>query len=153
MDFLEHSSPSPISAPADLRAGQSALPAHLRGSLVDRGAVASDGKSSDGVAVTTNIPRDWLLARTGIHLLDRKPLGVGVVFLPSDDGVQKIELEAALAGQEIETLHWRPVPIRPEVLGEIADSMRPAIWHLLCTSDDPAGFDRRLFLARKQFER
>ena len=48
---------------------------------------------------------------------------------------------------------WRPVPVRPEVLGEIANSTRPAMWHLLITTDEPAGFNRRLFLARKQFER
>src|SRR5271157_1320332 len=34
------------------------------GRLEHRGAVAADGKSSDGVGVTTAIPRDWLLART-----------------------------------------------------------------------------------------
>ena len=36
----------------------------------------------------------------------------------------------------MEALQWRPVPIRPEVLGEIAASSRPAIWHLLVTCDD-----------------
>ncbi len=39
------------------------------------------------------------------------------------------------------------------MLGEIANSSRPEIWHLLITSDDTEFFDRRLFLARKQFER
>jgi len=53
----------------------------------------------------------------------------------------------------MEALLWRPVPVRPEVLGEIANSTRPAIWHLMITSDEQAGFNRRLFLARKQFER
>ncbi|HTB95544.1 MAG TPA: glutamate synthase large subunit [Terracidiphilus sp.] len=130
---------------------QKALTALAR--LAHRGAVAADGKSSDGVGVTTTVPRDWLLAQTGITLLECKPLGVAVVFLPADAATQKIELEAALAAQEIEALHWRPVPVRPEVLGESADAMRPDIWQLLCTSDDPVAFDRRLFLARKQFER
>src|ERR1700744_1182747 len=48
--------------------------------LEHRGAVAADGKSSDGVGVTVVIPRAWLLAKTGIVLPDWKPLGVGVVF-------------------------------------------------------------------------
>ena len=130
---------------------QHALTALAR--LAHRGAVASDGKSSDGVGVTTVIPREWLLAQVGIQISGRKPLGVAVVFLPADDAAQKAELESALAAQEIESLYWRPVPVRPEVLGEIANAMRPAIWHLLCTSDDPEAFNRRLFLARKQFER
>src|ERR1700750_2026711 len=33
--------------------------------LAHRGAVAADGKSSDGVGVTTAIPRAWLLRETG----------------------------------------------------------------------------------------
>jgi glutamate synthase (NADPH/NADH) large chain len=121
--------------------------------LEHRGAVAADGKSSDGVGVTTAIPRTWLLAQTGLTLDAEKPLGVGVVFLPADDATQRTEIGSALAAQNLEVLVWRPVPVRPEVLGEIANSSRPAIWHVLVTSNDHAGFDRRLYLARKQFER
>ena len=81
------------------------------------------------------------------------PSVVAVLFLPTDDSAQRAEIEAALFEQDMEVLTWRPVPIRPEVLGEIAASSRPEIWHLLVTSDDTEFFDRRLFLARKQFER
>jgi glutamate synthase domain-containing protein 2/glutamate synthase domain-containing protein 1/glutamate synthase domain-containing protein 3 len=121
--------------------------------LEHRGAVAADGKSSDGVGVTVVIPRAWFLAQTGLILPEWKPLGVGVIFLPADDAAPRAEIEAALAAQGLETLMWRPVPVRPEVLGEIANSTRPAIWHVLVTGDDPPAFNRKLFLARKQFER
>ena len=122
--------------------------------LEHRGAVAADGKSSDGVGVTTVIPREWLLAACGLKLDAAKPLGVGVVFLPvGDDAASRAEIEAALAAQDMDVLLWREVPVNPGALGEIANSMRPAIWHLLCTSNATADFDRRLFLARKQFER
>jgi glutamate synthase domain-containing protein 2/glutamate synthase domain-containing protein 1/glutamate synthase domain-containing protein 3 len=130
---------------------QHALTALAR--LEHRGAVAADGKSSDGVGVTVVIPRAWFLAQTGLILPDWKPLGVGVVFLSADDAASRAEIESSLTVQGMEALLWRPVPVRPEALGEIANSMRPAIWHLLVTSDEPAAFDRRLFLARKQFER
>jgi len=130
---------------------QHALTALAR--LEHRGAVAADGKSSDGVGVAVAIPRAWFLKQTGIILPDWKPLGVGVVFLPTDDTAQRAEIESALAAQGLEPLMWRPVPVRPEVLGEIANSTRPAIWHLLIATDAPLGFNRRLFLARKQFER
>src|ERR1700749_586561 len=43
--------------------------------LEHRGAVAADGKSSDGVGVTVVIPRSWFLKETGIVLPDWKPLG------------------------------------------------------------------------------
>jgi glutamate synthase (NADPH/NADH) large chain len=121
--------------------------------LEHRGAVAADGKSSDGVGVTTVIPRAWMLAQAGLRLPDEKPLGVAVLFLPTDDGSQRVEIEAALAAQNTEILAWRAVPVRPEVLGETAERTRPAIWHVLMTSNDARKFDRRLFLARKQFER
>jgi len=130
---------------------QHALTALAR--LEHRGAVAADGKSSDGVGVTTTIPRNWLLQQCGLWLDESSPLGVAVVFLPKDDTEQRTEIESALFEQDIEVLSWRPVPIRAEVLGEIAESSRPEIWHLLVTTDDSEFFNRRLFLARKQFER
>ena len=121
--------------------------------LEHRGAVAADGKSSDGVGVTVAIPRQWMLRKVGLFLEDGEPLGVGVFFLPEEDAAQRAEIEAALAAQNIEVMQWRSVPVHPEVLGPIADAMRPAIWHVLCTSTEATDFDRRLFLARKQFER
>jgi glutamate synthase domain-containing protein 2/glutamate synthase domain-containing protein 1/glutamate synthase domain-containing protein 3 len=121
--------------------------------LEHRGAVAADGKSSDGVGVTVVVPRAWLLAQTGLILAAHKPLGVGVIFFPEEDAAQRAEIESALEAQNVEVLMWRAVPVRPEVLGEIAATSRPSIWHVLVTSDDSIAFDRRLFLARKQFER
>jgi glutamate synthase (NADPH/NADH) large chain len=121
--------------------------------LEHRGAVAADGKSSDGVGVTTAIPRAWLLSQAGLTLDDGDPLGVAVIFLPEDDFAQRAEIERALAAQNLDDLLWRPVPIRHQILGEIAASSRPCIWHLLIGSSDPEAFDRRLYLARKQFER
>jgi glutamate synthase (NADPH/NADH) large chain len=120
--------------------------------LEHRGAVAADGKSSDGVGVTTAVPRAWLLAQAGVDLSSSSPFGVAVVFLPEEDKEQRERIESALASQECKILVWRAVPVRPEVLGEIANAARPVIWHILITSESATDFDRRLFLARKQFE-
>src|SRR5215469_2545693 len=97
--------------------------------LAHRGAVAADGKSSDGVGVTTAIPRAMLLRETGLALGADDPLGVAVVFLTADDAASSAELEAAIAAQELHVLTWRAVPVRPGALGEIANSSRPGIWH------------------------
>src|SRR3569833_995839 len=140
-----------LSAQPSHRILQHALTALAR--LEHRGAVAADGKSSDGVGVTTTIPREWLLHQSGLSLDESSPLALAVVFLPKDDTNQRTEIESALFEQDIEVLSWRPVPIRPDVLGEIAESSRPEIRHLLLTTDDSEFFNRRLFLARKQFER
>src|ERR1700744_5748142 len=92
--------------------------------LEHRGAVAADGKSSDGVGITTTVPREWLLKQVGLTLVEHKPLGVAVLFLPQDDTAQRAEMAAALAAQNLYALFWRNVPVRPEVLGEIANSSR-----------------------------
>ena len=63
------------------------------------------------------------------------------------------KLKRRLFEQDMEVLEWRPVPIGREILGEIAASSRPEIWQLLILLRIREFFDRRLFLARKQFER
>src|ERR1700757_3689592 len=78
--------------------------------LEHRGAVAADGKSSDGVGVTTVVPRSWFLAQAGIDLPSSSPFGVAVAFLPEDDTEQRQRIESALASQECTILAWRTVP-------------------------------------------
>jgi glutamate synthase domain-containing protein 2/glutamate synthase domain-containing protein 1/glutamate synthase domain-containing protein 3 len=120
--------------------------------LEHRGAVAADGKSSDGIGITTAIPRDFLLASAGVVLDPSQPLAVGVMFFPSDTAESHTELEQALAAQNLTALAWRDVPTRPEILGEIALSTLPVIRHVLITGEHDH-LSHRLFLARKQFER
>ncbi|HEV2462972.1 MAG TPA: glutamate synthase large subunit [Acidobacteriaceae bacterium] len=125
--------------------------------LEHRGAVAADGKSSDGIGITTAIPRDFLLAETGVTLDAAKALAVGVVFY-SRDCESRPELEQALEAQNLTVLAWREVPTRPEILGELALSTMPVIRQVLITADDltmqdTAKLNRRLFVARKQYER
>ena len=121
--------------------------------LAHRGAIAADGKSSDGVGIMTAIPREFLLASAGLSLAPDKRLGVGVVFFPGDSAPGQKALEQALAAQNLDVLAWRVVPTREDILGEIALSSIPVIRQVLVTSTDSELFDRRLYLARKQFER
>jgi glutamate synthase domain-containing protein 2/glutamate synthase domain-containing protein 1/glutamate synthase domain-containing protein 3 len=126
--------------------------------LEHRGAIAADGKSSDGIGITTEIPREFLLAQTGVALEEDKPLAAGVVFFPQRSTESHAQVEQALATQGLTILAWRDVPTRSEILGEIALSTMPAIRHVLITAHDlsrkeTTKLNRRLFLARKQFER
>ncbi|MGC2401746.1 MAG: glutamate synthase-related protein [Acidobacteriaceae bacterium] len=121
--------------------------------LAHRGAIAADGKSSDGVGIMTGIPREFLLASTGVSLDSSQPLGVGVIFFPDASSAGQLALEQALAAQNLSVLNWRVVPTREEVLGEIALSSIPVIRQVLVTANDGERFERRLYLARKQFER
>ncbi len=124
--------------------------------LEHRGAVAADGKSSDGVGIMTAVPRAFLLKAAGLELKANQSLGVGMLFLPAEETRAETALEQCLAAQGMKVLTWRDVPIKIDVLGEIALSTMPRIRQVLILdiSDKTAGtMERRLYLARKQFER
>ncbi len=130
--------------------------------LAHRGAIAADGKSSDGVGIMTAVPRALLLKETGLTLSDDQLLGVGVLYLPRVEGDATVAAHAeeifskCLAAQQLTLLGWREVPVKPEVLGEIALSTMPVLRHALVTVEagtSSDAFERRLYLARKQFER
>jgi glutamate synthase domain-containing protein 1 len=108
--------------------------------LAHRGAVAADGKSSDGIGIHTAIPRELLLASTGFSLDPSQPLAVGMVFLAAETSAASIaehELEQAIAAQGFSILGWREVPTQPEILGEIARSTLPVIRQVLLTDAAP----------------
>ena len=115
--------------------------------LAHRGAIAADGKSSDGVGIMTAIPRKFLLASAGVSLDPARPLAVGVVFFPDESSAGRQALERALAAQNLEVLTWRVVPTREDILGEIALASIPVIRQVLVTAADPEQFERRLYLA------
>jgi glutamate synthase (ferredoxin) len=124
--------------------------------LSHRGAVAADGKSSDGVGIMTAVPKALLLDAMGLHLEANQALGVGMLFLPAEEMRAEAALEQCLAAQGMKVLTWRDVPVNVGVLGEIALSTMPKIRQVLVmdVSDKTAGtMERRLYLARKQFER
>src|SRR5215469_7724375 len=131
------------------------------GRLAHRGAIAADGKSSDGVGIQTSVPRDYLLSQTKFFLRPGQPLAVGMLFFPHDEDQAQRDAQrfkACIYAQGFEWLGWRDVPIAREVLGEIAASSLPVIRQaLITTADDFNGdtnrLERRLFLARKAFER
>jgi glutamate synthase (ferredoxin) len=138
---------------ADHRILQDALTALSR--LEHRGAVAADGASSDGIGLMAGVPRKLLLAATGVELADGEPLGVGMLFLPKEETRAEKAMESCLVSQDLRVLAWRDVPTKPEILGEIALSTMPVIRQVLVAdaAGDAATMERRLYLARKQFER
>ena len=123
--------------------------------LAHRGAVAADGKSSDGVGLMTAVPAEYLLKACGQTLEAGQVLGVGMVFLAAGDvGVEAV-VERCLVSQDLKVVCWRDVPTEPGVLGEIALSTMPVIRQVLVVNAagaDAGTMERRLYLARKQFE-
>ena len=131
------------------------------GRLAHRGAIAADGKSSDGVGIQTAVPRQYLLTQSKLFLRLGQPLAVGMLFFPQDEDQAQLDAQrfkACVYAQGFEWLGWRDVPVAREVLGEIAAASLPVIRQaLITTADDFTGntndLERRLFLARKAFER
>ena len=131
------------------------------GRLAHRGAIAADGKSSDGVGVQTAVPRNFLLSQAGITLSPSQPLAVGMLFLPQNEEAAQRDaarFKACLSAHGFEWLGWRDVPIGREVLGELALASLPVIRQALVTTSEDAPADaheieRRLYFARKAFER
>jgi glutamate synthase (NADPH/NADH) large chain len=128
--------------------------------LAHRGAVAADRKSSDGVGVLTAVPRNFLFSQTAITLPPERPLAVGMLFLPLEGVTSRdaLRFEECIAAQGLQWLAWREVPIRRDVLGELALESLPVIRQALITVPDSvqwteAEVEHRLYLARKAFER
>ncbi len=131
------------------------------GRLAHRGAIAADGKSSDGVGIQTAVPRNFLLTQSKMFLRPEQPLAVGMLFFPQDEDQAQRDAQrfkACIYAQGFEWLGWRDVPVAREVLGEIALACMPVIRMALMTTaddftDDPNELESRLFQARKAFER
>ena len=139
---------------ADHRILQDALTALAR--LEHRGAVAVDGASSDGIGLMAQVPRHLLLSEFGLTLGEEELLGVGMLFLPQDETRAESVITECLRSQELKVLAWRDVPTRTEILGEIALGTMPQIKQVLvidAATHDVEPMEKRLYLARKQFER
>jgi glutamate synthase (ferredoxin) len=133
---------------------QKALTALSR--LAHRGATAADGKSSDGVGVMTAIPRELLVKATNLSIGEKQLLGVGMLLVPVEETRAEALLERCLLSHDFRVLCWRDVPVCTEWLGEMALGTMPKIRQVLVVDSgagEPDTMERRLYLARKQFER
>ncbi|MCU1224480.1 MAG: Glutamate synthase (ferredoxin) [Edaphobacter sp.] len=125
------------------------------GRLAHRGATAADGKSSDGVGVLAGVPRALLIRAANLAIDEKQILGVGMVLIPTEETRAEGLLERCLLSHDFKVLCWRDVPVRTEYLGEMALATMPKIRQILVvdSSDEQETMERRLYLARKQFER
>ncbi len=127
-----------------------------------RGATADDGLTGDGAGVLTALPRRLFrrfLETRGIRPPEPTRLAAAMIFLPPEpqaQGEAQRILQATFADAGFHLLAWRPVPIRPEVLGPRARATCPFIVQALLAEerhDTPEGIDRRLYRARRRAER
>ncbi|WP_335904204.1 glutamate synthase large subunit [Shewanella algae] len=124
-----------------------------------RGGIAADGRTGDGCGLLMQMPTGFfeaIAAEQGWHL--SRKFAVGMLFLNQDETLAaeaRILLERELEKETLSIAGWRPVPVNPEVLGEIGKSSLPQIWQVLINA--PIGWrekdlERRLYMARRRLE-
>jgi glutamate synthase domain-containing protein 2/glutamate synthase domain-containing protein 1/glutamate synthase domain-containing protein 3 len=124
--------------------------------LDHRGARAADG-TGDGAGLLTQIPARLIARELAGHGFDLPAdrLGIVMCFLsPTEAAASRSVVTQALEAEGLRLLLWRSVPIDPSVLGDHAAQVLPLIEQAIVTSDEePAEFERLLYLARKRIER
>ena len=132
-----------------------------------RGAETRD-KTGDGAGIMIQIPHEFILLQ-GIPVPEKGKYGTGLVFLPKDEKEQQDILSVMIEEIEregLQLMHLRTVPTSPDVLGEAARRVEPAIRQMFvahpqpltrggefgCLQDDDTAFRRKLYIIRKRIE-
>src|SRR4051812_30242008 len=130
--------------------------------LDHRGASGSDSQTGDGAGITVQQPDRFLRSacRSALELELPPPGGyaTGLVFLPRDPGrrLRCEELCVRICAEEgHRALGWRDVAVRPEEIGQVAQTTAPVIRMLLVErrSGDEEAFERSLYVIRRRVER
>ncbi|XAR68422.1 Glutamate synthase (ferredoxin) [Bertholletia excelsa] len=132
------------------------------GCMEHRGGCSADNDSGDGAGLMTSIPWDlfnnWA-EKQGIASFDKLHTGVGMVFLPKDDGLMK-EAKSAIINvfyqEGLEVLGWRPVPVDASVVGYYARETMPNIQQVfvrVVKEENIDDIERELYICRKLIER
>jgi glutamate synthase (ferredoxin) len=122
--------------------------------LSHRGAVAADARSGDGAGLLTPIPKGMFAERAPWPGGEIERLGVAMAFLPpapAEAAAARAIVERALAGEALELVAWRPVPVEPAALGARARAVAPRIEQAVFRAPE-AGEDaeRRCFRAGRR---
>ncbi len=130
--------------------------------LEHRAGKDADGKTGDGVGILLQISHKFFkkaAAEIGIDLPAERDYGVGMFFFPQKElhrnqATKMFEIIAKKEGLEV--LGWRKVPSDTTVIGQRALDCMPDIRQCFIKRPRDAkkglDFDRRLYVARREFE-
>ncbi len=124
--------------------------------LEHRGAVSSDGKTGDGAGILIEIPHEFFIQNCDFNIPDPTKYAVGMVFLPQKENQKTYCIgvfESEIKKQGLNILGWRNVPIKKDVVGNIASQTEPKIMQVFVGTEDASIgeklFNIKLFCARK----
>ena len=119
---------------------------------------AEVGRDGDGAGIMLQIPHEFILLQ-GIPVPEKGKYGTGLVFLPKDVKAQQEILSVMIEETEregLQLMHLRTVPTCPDVLGEAARKVEPAIRQVFITGvskEKAEALPRMLYIIRKKIER
>ncbi|MBX3112286.1 MAG: glutamate synthase large subunit [Fimbriimonadaceae bacterium] len=126
--------------------------------LEHRGASGCDPETGDGAGLLIQVPHELFAVSCGFSLPGPGAYGVGMVFLPQDDGQRGRceELVVQTAGEEgLSLLGWRDVPVDETCCGRVARETMPVVRQVFLASEQGLSGDdleRRLYVARRRME-
>ena len=130
--------------------------------LEHRAGKDAEGKTGDGVGILVQIPYDFFINETerlGCDIGRKGDFGVGMFFFPQSEmkrrqAMKLFELIVNKNGMEL--ICWRKVPVSSEILGQKALESMPYIMQAFVKRPEECqrglDFDRKLFIARREFE-
>ena len=127
--------------------------------LEHRAGKDAEGKTGDGVGILLQISHSYF-AKLGMDLGGEGDYGIGMFFFPQGEkefACAKKTFEEVLDSEGLELICWRDVPVNKDILGSKARDSMPNICQAFIKrpEDVAAGidFDRKLYFARKVFEK
>ena len=124
--------------------------------LEHRGAVGSDAGTGDGAGILTQLPHAFFssviadLPKLGTY-------GAGLVFIADADETVGFHsnFEQLAIDLGLQVIAWREVPVKPEVLGDLAREAMPVIEQVFINGNGTVGLEleRKLFRLRKLSEK
>ena len=122
----------------------------------------AEGKTGDGVGILLQISHKFFkkaCKKEGIEIGQEREYGIGQFFFPQHEikrAQAKKMFEIIVEKEGLEFLGWREDPVVPEVLGHKARECMPCIMQAFIKKPDDLekgiAFDRKLYIARREFE-
>ena len=130
--------------------------------LEHRAGKDAEGKTGDGVGILLQISHKFFkkaCAKEGFAIGEEREYGIAQFFFPSKEikrAQSKKMFEIILEKEGLKLLGWRTVPVYPEVLGAKARECMPCIMQAFIEKpknvEKGLAFDRKLYIARREFE-
>ena len=130
--------------------------------LEHRAGKDAEGKTGDGVGILVQMPYSFFISeaqKLGHNVGGEGDFGVGMFFFPQNEmkrGQAMKLFELIIKKNGMEFVCWREVPVSAGILGQKAHDSMPFIMQAFVKRPDKCSkgldFDRRLFIARREFE-